>query len=87
MACPCHHQHYSFFLPGGMPGAAEKIVAMLLNTYDGIRIVGSHCPPFRTLTAAEEIDLVATINAAGPDSVRVGLGSPKQDPWNPATSR
>jgi len=72
---------YKFFLLGGMPGAAEKIAAMLQSHYPGVDIVGTYCPPFRPMTEEEDTELVATINSAQPDFLWVGLGSPKQDVW------
>ena len=74
-------KHYKFFLMGGMPGAAATIAALLWERYPGIQIVGTYIPPFRPLTPGEDEDLVAMINAAQPDFVWVGLGSPKQDLW------
>jgi len=44
-------------------------------------VAGTCCPPFRPLTAAEERDVAARINASGADIVWVGLGTPKQDYW------
>lgn len=38
-------------------------------------------PPFRSLTAVEDADLVASINRAAPDILWVGLGTPKQERW------
>ena len=49
--------------------------------YPGLRVAGTLSPPFRTLSAAEEEAIIAQINAAEPDYVWVGLGTPKQDLW------
>jgi N-acetylglucosaminyldiphosphoundecaprenol N-acetyl-beta-D-mannosaminyltransferase len=72
---------YTFFLYGGAPGAPDKIEQYLQERFDGIRIVGKYSPPFRALTEDEDRNVCEMINAASPDIVWVGLGSPKQDVW------
>jgi N-acetylglucosaminyldiphosphoundecaprenol N-acetyl-beta-D-mannosaminyltransferase len=69
------------FFYGGAPGVAERLAAELAERYPGLEVVGTHSPPFRPLTEDEDRDEVAMINAARPDFVWVGLGSPKQDHW------
>lgn len=69
------------YLYGGVPGAAEQLAATLGTRFPGAQFVGTESPPFRPLTEAEEAETVARINAAGPDFVWVGLGTPKQDLW------
>jgi N-acetylglucosaminyldiphosphoundecaprenol N-acetyl-beta-D-mannosaminyltransferase len=46
-----------------------------------MQVVGTHCPPFRPMTAEEDDALVREINAAEPDFVLVGLGLLKQEAW------
>ena len=43
--------------------------------------MGKYSPPFRTLTKEEDNAVCNMINAAKPDILWVGLGSPKQDVW------
>jgi N-acetylglucosaminyldiphosphoundecaprenol N-acetyl-beta-D-mannosaminyltransferase len=81
VAARAQSHKYSFFLLGGMPGAGESIAAKLLARFPGVNIVGIHCPPFRPLTPEDDRALVDAINAAQPDILWVGLGSPKQDLW------
>jgi exopolysaccharide biosynthesis WecB/TagA/CpsF family protein len=69
------------FFYGGAPGVPEALVARLSARYPGLRVAGTLSPPFRTLTADEEDAIIARINAAEPDYVWVGLGTPKQDLW------
>jgi N-acetylglucosaminyldiphosphoundecaprenol N-acetyl-beta-D-mannosaminyltransferase len=75
---PAGRRH--FFL-GGAPGVPEELARRLSEAYPGVRVVGTLSPPFRERTEAEEAALVAEINAAEPDYVWVGLGTPKQDLW------
>ena len=44
-------------------------------------MAGGYSPPFRPLTPDDDAEVVDRINAARPDVVWVGLGSPKQDLW------
>ena len=70
--------HYFY---GGGPGVAEALAARLASRFPGVRVAGTFSPPYRELSAAEDRDVVAQINAARPDYVWVGLGAPKQDLW------
>ncbi len=69
------------FFYGGAPGVPEALAARLSQHYPGLRVAGTLSPPFRPLTLDEEDAIVAEINAARPDYVWVGLGTPKQDIW------
>jgi N-acetylglucosaminyldiphosphoundecaprenol N-acetyl-beta-D-mannosaminyltransferase len=71
----------SHFFFGGAPGVPEELARRLSEAYPGIRVVGTLSPPFTDRSEAEEAALVAQINAAKPDYVWVGLGTPKQDLW------
>lgn len=69
------------YLYGGAPGVPERLAARLQEEFPGVEIVGVESPPFRRLTEAERDQTIARINAASPDFVWVGLGTPKQDLW------
>jgi N-acetylglucosaminyldiphosphoundecaprenol N-acetyl-beta-D-mannosaminyltransferase len=75
---PLGRTHFFF---GGAPGVPEELARRLSEAYPGVRVVGTLSPPFRDLGEVEENGLVAQINAAKPDYVWVGLGTPKQDLW------
>lgn len=70
---------YRHFLYGGNPGVAEKLKRRLESRVPGISIVGTFTPPFRSLTLAEENELVATLAEVRPHVVWVGLSTPKQE--------
>jgi len=72
---------YRHFYYGGAPGLVSRLVAILSTTYPGLKVVGTHCPPFRYLTPEEDKKLISLINAANPDIVWVGLSTPKQEYW------
>lgn len=69
------------FFYGGVPGVPEALAARLAARYPGMRVAGTLSPPFRQLAPQEEESIVAQINAAAPDYLWVGLGTPKQDLW------
>lgn len=71
----------SHFFYGGAPGVAETIADRLCRRYPGLKVAGTLSPPFRTLTTSEQEAIAEQINAAAPDYVWVGLGTPKQDLW------
>jgi len=70
---------FSHFFYGGAPGVADDLKRKLELRFPGVRIAGTHCPPFRPLTEAEEAELAEKVRAAKPDIVWVGLSTPKQE--------
>jgi N-acetylglucosaminyldiphosphoundecaprenol N-acetyl-beta-D-mannosaminyltransferase len=72
----------SFYIVGGIPGAAEIAANRLTERYPGLRLAGIDCPP-----DAFEADpgmnrqVCEKIIAAKPDFLIVALGSPKQEYW------
>jgi N-acetylglucosaminyldiphosphoundecaprenol N-acetyl-beta-D-mannosaminyltransferase len=72
---------WSSYLYGGAEGVPGQLAANLYSRFPGLRIVGTYSPPFRPLTAEEDREVVARINASGADLVWVGLSTPKQERW------
>ena len=64
-------------------GATDEVLAVLeadlQERFPGVEIVGRDAPPFRELTADEELALERRLIDLQPDVVWVGLGTPKQD--------
>lgn len=71
-------RHYFY---GGAPGVSELLAHKLSERHPGLRVAGTHCPPFRTLTAQERQQTADLIKSTSPDIVWVGLGCPKQEQW------
>jgi N-acetylglucosaminyldiphosphoundecaprenol N-acetyl-beta-D-mannosaminyltransferase len=70
------------FLYGGRTADALRLLERRLRErFSGLRIAGSHSPPFRELTAEEERALIAEIDSSGAAVVWVGTGQPKQEKW------
>jgi len=72
---------WTSFLYGSTPDTLALLESRLVAKFPGLRIVGTWSPPFRDLSAEEELDMVQRINAAAPDLVWVGLSTPKQERW------
>ena len=72
------HRHFFY---GGAPGIAERLADQLQRRFPRLQIAGIHAPPFRKVGAIEERPVLDAIDAARPDIVWVGLGTPKQDHW------
>ena len=69
------------FFYGGAPGVADRLAVRMAQRFPGMIVAGTYSPPFRRLLPDEDAAEVALINAAKPDYVWVGLGTPKQDLW------
>ena len=72
---------FRHFFYGGPPGVAEKLAANLQQRYPKMQVAGCYSPPFRTLTADEDAEIIRMIDESGADLVWVGLSSPKQEHW------
>jgi N-acetylglucosaminyldiphosphoundecaprenol N-acetyl-beta-D-mannosaminyltransferase len=70
------------YLYGGRtPEALELLMSRLRERFPGLRIAGGHSPPFRELTPAEAMRVIADIDGSGAQVVWVGTGQPKQELW------
>lgn len=72
---------YSHFFLGGAAGVPELLAQKLQARFPGLAVAGAFSPPFRALSPAEDEQLIDRLNAAKPDIIWVGLGTPKQDLW------
>lgn len=70
---------FTHFLYGGAEGVAEALKARLEARFPGLRVVGTHTPPFRELTPAEETELAQRLADLKPDILWIGLSTPKQE--------
>jgi len=80
----CKHsvaRGYRHFFYGGAPGIAKELAKKLEQRYPGLRVAGTHSPPFRPVGEMEESSVIEGIKSTNPDVVGVGLGTPKQDFW------
>jgi len=69
------------FFYGSTPEVLSKVVAVCNQRYPNIKIAGAIAPPFRSLTPAEEDEIIEQINQSGAKLVFVALGCPKQERW------
>jgi len=70
---------FTHFFYGGGPGVADELKRRLEARFPGLKIVGTHSPPFRPLSLEEEEALSRQIAAMKPDFFWVGLSTPKQE--------
>lgn len=71
-------RHYFY---GSRPEVLSDLTRRLEDRFPGLQVAGAWAPPFRSLTPDEEEEVASRINAARPDVVWVGIGTPKQDFW------
>lgn len=69
------------YLFGSTPGTLAALTQRLHERWPALRIAGSHSPPFRALSVAEDEAIVQAINTSGAGIVWVSLGCPKQERW------
>ncbi len=69
-----------YFL-GGTEKMLAETEAFVNEHYPGLQIAGTFSPPFRTLTKAEEDEIIDDINDSGAGLVMVAMGCPKQEKW------
>jgi len=72
------YRHYFY---GGAPHVVEALIGNLRGMFPEMHVAGHYSPPFRALTAEEDLEVIEMINAAAPDVLWVGLGCPKQEFW------
>jgi len=72
------YRHYFF---GGSAKTIQLLPLRLKEQFPKLNIVGNFSPPFRDGYDQENEEIINKINAANPDILWVGLGSPKQDYW------
>jgi N-acetylglucosaminyldiphosphoundecaprenol N-acetyl-beta-D-mannosaminyltransferase len=64
---------------GSTPLVLVRLQARLNRLFPRLRVAGVESPPFRPLTAAEDLAAIQRINASGAGLVFVGLGCPRQE--------
>ena len=70
---------YTHFFFGGNDGVADQLKNALTQRFPGLNVVGTYTPPFRPLTAEEELELARKVAEVKPDFFWVGLSTPKQE--------
>jgi N-acetylglucosaminyldiphosphoundecaprenol N-acetyl-beta-D-mannosaminyltransferase len=78
---------YRILLYGSTQDTLARLCERLLPAYPELELVDAISPPFRALTAAEEVAMSDRIRKTRPDVIFVGLGAPKQEIWMQAHRR
>ena len=69
------------FFYGGSEEVCARLSARLREECPDVQIAGAIAPPYIPKAGQLSAEVAAAINAARPDILWVGLGSPKQDYW------
>lgn len=72
-------QEVSVYLYGGTDEVLSQLERRLAAACPGLRIAGAEAPPFRPLSAEEDVAVVERVKRSGAGIVFIGLGCPKQD--------
>ena len=72
---------FRHFFYGATKDVCDKLEHNLKAKLPGLIVVGKMAPPYMEKAETLSFDVVRAINAAKPDILWVGLGSPKQDFW------
>lgn len=81
MLARMQQEQLSVYFYGGTQEMLEKADVYVKKEYPQLKVAGLYSPPFRPLTADEENEIAAKINASGAGLVFVFLGCPKQERW------
>jgi N-acetylglucosaminyldiphosphoundecaprenol N-acetyl-beta-D-mannosaminyltransferase len=71
----------SVYFYGSTDDVLSAIQKRIRAELPSLRVAGAYSPPFRTLTEAEDQEIINNINQSGADLVFVALGCPKQEKW------
>lgn len=74
-------ENLSVFLYGCGTETLQRLSRHLAREFPGLKLAGSHAPPFRPLTAEEDAQVERMIESSGAQIVFVALGCPKQEAW------
>jgi N-acetylglucosaminyldiphosphoundecaprenol N-acetyl-beta-D-mannosaminyltransferase len=82
LACLSAERGYSMFLLGGRPGVAEEASNRLRLQCPALRIAGTHHGYFdKRADSPENRAVLREIQAARPDTLLIGFGTPLQEQW------
>ena len=81
LICGAAEMKIPVYFLGGTEDTLDKTRSYAAENCKNLQIAGTCSPPFRTLSAAEEQDIIDDINASGAGLVLVAMGCPKQERW------
>ncbi len=80
--CESAAQHgHGIYLYGGRPEVLPPLEHRLKEKFPALRIAGRYSPPFRALTAEEDLQVQADIRQSGARILFIGISTPKQERW------
>jgi N-acetylglucosaminyldiphosphoundecaprenol N-acetyl-beta-D-mannosaminyltransferase len=66
---------------GSSPEVLRSLLAKMQAKFPNLKVVYSFSPPFTTLSAEEDAEIIKSINASSAQILFIGLGCPKQEIW------
>jgi N-acetylglucosaminyldiphosphoundecaprenol N-acetyl-beta-D-mannosaminyltransferase len=66
---------------GSSPSTLSRLVDRVEQQNPSLKVAYSFSPPFRPVSASEDLEIIRAINESGAKILFVGLNSPKQDLW------
>ena len=81
LACRAGQKNWRIYFLGGEPGVAEACAHQLHRDFPGMRIAGIESPPFRRLSAEEQLEQDERIRSSRADILLVAFGQPKGERW------
>ncbi len=73
------HKPIKHFFCGGKEGVADMLKDNCAKRFGNSQVVGTFCPPFRTMSNAELQELANTITQSQANIVWIGMSCPKQE--------
>lgn len=75
------------FLCGGKEGVADQLKKACADKFDNENVVGTYCPPFKSVEEYDYEEIAGQINESGADVVWIGISTPKQEQFAKRLSR
>ncbi len=72
---------YTHYFYGDTQETLQRMRHVVQTRFPGVRVLGMHSPPFRSLTDEEECHIIEEMNRLDPSFIWVALGCPKQERW------
>lgn len=79
LCAACAAKDISLYFLGSRPGVAARAVEILQTRHPGLRVAGAHHGYLADPAVCAEA--IAAVNAARPDILLVGMGTPTQEKW------
>ena len=73
------NEEVTHFFCGGKEGVADELKSACAEKFNNFNVVGTYCPPFKSVDSFDYESIAKEINTLNPDIVWIGLSTPKQE--------